>query len=217
MSEVSIDANKSAKSVSTNANIAELESDNSRRKFLTIATSVVGAVGVAAVAVPFLSYWQPSDRAKAAGADVEVDISGIQVGQLIRVMWRSKPVWIVRRTPELLASLASLDGQLGDPLSEEEQQPAYAKNQYRSIKEEYLVLVGICTHLGCSPQHLADGAFAEYAEGIAEGFFCPCHGSKFDMAGRVFSGVPAPSNLVVPPHMYINDTTILLGSDEGVV
>ncbi|MFT6267707.1 MAG: ubiquinol-cytochrome c reductase iron-sulfur subunit [Alphaproteobacteria bacterium] len=217
MSEVSADANKSAQSGNTNANIVELESDNPRRKFLTIATSVVGAVGVAFAAVPFIASWQPSERAKAAGADVEVDISGIQIGQLIRVMWRSKPVWIVRRTPELLASLASVEGQLSDPLSEEEQQPAYAKNQYRSIKEEYLVLVGICTHLGCSPQHLADGAFAEYAEGIAEGFFCPCHGSKFDMAGRVFSGVPAPSNLVVPPHMYINDNTILLGSDEGVV
>jgi ubiquinol-cytochrome c reductase iron-sulfur subunit len=216
MSEVSADANKSAKQNNSSANVAELESDNPRRKFLTIATSVIGAVGVGAAAIPFVASWQPSERAKAAGADVEVDISGIQVGQLIRVMWRSKPVWIVRRTPELLASLSSVEDQLRDPNSDVEQQPDYAKNQYRSIKEEFLVLVGICTHLGCSPQHLAEGSFAEYAEGIPEGFFCPCHGSKFDMAGRVFAGVPAPYNLVVPPHMYVDDNTIVIGSDEGV-
>jgi ubiquinol-cytochrome c reductase iron-sulfur subunit len=214
MSEVSADANKSAQHNNSSANVAALESDNSRRKFLTIATSVIGAVGVAGAAVPFIASWQPSERAKAAGADIEVDISGIQVGQLIRVEWRSKPVWIVRRTPELLATLGSLDDQLRDPNSEVEQQPIYAQNQYRSIKQEYLVLVGICTHLGCSPQHLADGAMAEYAEGVPEGFFCPCHGSKFDMAGRVFQSVPAPYNLVVPPHMYVDDNTIVIGSDE---
>ena len=217
MSEVSTDANKSAQNNNSSVNTATNEPENTRRKFLTIATSVIGAVGVAGAAIPFIASWQPSAKAKAAGADVEVDISSIQVGQLIRVMWRSKPVWIVRRTPELLASLGSLEDQLRDPNSDVEQQPAYAKNQYRSIKEEYLVLVGICTHLGCSPQHLADGAFAEYAQGVAEGFFCPCHGSKFDMAGRVFQGVPAPSNLVVPPYMYLDDNTILLGSDEGAV
>lgn len=216
MSEVSADANKSAHKDIPSGPGTEPESDNSRRKFLTIATSVVGAVGVAGIAVPFLSYWQPSDRAKAAGADVEVDISGIQVGQLIRVMWRSKPVWIVRRSPEVLASLALVQDQLRDPNSEVEQQPQYAQNEYRSIKEEYLVLVGICTHLGCSPQHLTNGDFAEYAEGISEGFFCPCHGSKFDMAGRVFQGVPAPYNLVVPPYMYVDDNNIIIGSDEGV-
>jgi ubiquinol-cytochrome c reductase iron-sulfur subunit len=207
MSEVSVDANKSSQ-----ANPSSV----GRRKFLTVATSVVGAVGAVGAAVPFIASWQPSARAKAAGADVEVDISGIQMGQLIRVMWRSKPVWIVRRSPELIASLAAVEGELRDPGSENEQQPAYAQNQYRSINSEYLVLVGICTHLGCSPQHLTDGAFAEYAEGIAEGFFCPCHGSKFDMAGRVFQGVPAPLNLVVPPHMFLDDNTILIGSDEGV-
>lgn len=205
MSDVSVDANESAQ---------QSPSDNNRRKFLTVATSVVGAVGVVGAAVPFVASWNPSERAKAAGADVEVDISGIQVGQLIRVMWRSKPVWIVRRTPELVASLEALNDQLGDPASEEEQQPTYAQNTYRSRKQEYLVLVGICTHLGCSPQHLIDGNFAQYAEGVPEGFFCPCHGSKFDMAGRVFAGVPAPSNLVVPPHMYLDDNTILIGSDE---
>ena len=216
MSEVSADANKSAQHDNAKQNAVDPESNNARRKFLTIATSVIGAIGVAGAAVPFIASWQPSARAKAAGADVEVDISGIQVGQLIRVMWRSKPVWIVRRTPELLASLSLNDSQLRDPNSDVEQQPLYAKNEYRSIKQEYLVLVGICTHLGCSPQHLTDGAFAEYAEGIAEGFFCPCHGSKFDMAGRVFSGVPAPSNLVVPPYMFLDDNTLLIGSDEGV-
>ncbi len=211
MSEVSLDANKSAQQGES-----EQASDNSRRKFLTVATSVIGAVGAAGAAVPFIASWQPSARAKAAGADVEVDISGLQSGQLIRVMWRSKPVWIVRRTPELLKTLSALDGQLRDPNSEAEQQPAYAQNAYRSIKEEYLVLVGICTHLGCSPQHLTDGAFTEYAEGVAEGFFCPCHGSKFDMAGRVFQGVPAPLNLVVPPYFFVDDNTILIGSDGEV-
>ncbi|MFW8592521.1 ubiquinol-cytochrome c reductase iron-sulfur subunit [Glaciecola sp. 2405UD65-10] len=210
MSEVSIDANKSAQNGNTDAQA----SDNGRRKFLTVTTAVIGAVGAAGAAVPFIASWQPSARAKAAGADVEVDISGIQAGQLIRVEWRGKPVWVVRRTPELLASLGAHEDQLRDPESDNEQQPAYAKNQYRSIKSEYLVLVGICTHLGCSPQHLIDGAFAQYAEGVAEGFFCPCHGSKFDMAGRVFQGVPAPLNLVVPPYMFVDDNTLLIGSDE---
>ncbi|GGO68934.1 ubiquinol-cytochrome c reductase iron-sulfur subunit [Bowmanella pacifica] len=189
--------------------------DNSRRRFLTIATSVVGGVGVAGVAVPFIASWNPSAKAKAAGADVEVDISKVEPGQLLRVEWRSKPVWIVRRTPELLAELGKHEELLKDPASDEPQQPEFAKNQYRSLKEEYLVLVGICTHLGCSPQHLKDGAFEEQVEGVPEGFFCPCHGSKFDMAGRVFSGVPAPLNLVVPPYMYIDDNTILIGTQEG--
>lgn len=208
MSNVSLDANDS--SVTENQ-----PQDNSRRRFLTVATSVVGGVGVAGAAIPFIGSWNPSVKARAAGADVEADISKIEPGQLIRVIWRSKPVWIARRTPELLASLATIEDQLKDPNSEEEQQPAFAQNRYRSLKEEYLVLVGICTHLGCSPQYLKDGAFAEYVEGVPEGFFCPCHGSKFDMAGRVFENVPAPLNLVVPPYMYIDDNTILIGSLEG--
>ncbi len=214
MSEVSVDANKSAQQAGSDGRNTPPE--NTRRKFLTVATAVIGAVGVVGAAIPFVASWQPSARAKAAGADVIIDISGIKMGQLIRVEWRSKPVWIVRRTPELLASLGIHEGNLRDPESENEQQPVYAQNQYRSIKAEYLVLVGICTHLGCSPQHLADGAFAQYAEGVAEGFFCPCHGSTFDMAGRVFQGVPAPLNLVVPPYMFMDDNTILIGSDEGV-
>jgi ubiquinol-cytochrome c reductase iron-sulfur subunit len=209
MSDVSVDANESAQQAPTPAN-------NGRRKFLTVATSVVGAVGVAGAAVPFIASWQPSARAKAAGADVEVDISGIQDGQLIRVMWRSKPVWVVKRTPDVLATLAKHDELLKDPGSTAEQQPAYAQNAFRSIKEELLVLVGICTHLGCSPQFLAEGAFTEYEEGIENGFFCPCHGSKFDMSGRVFKNVPAGLNLVVPPYYFIDDNTLLIGSDEGV-
>ncbi|MEP0357762.1 MAG: ubiquinol-cytochrome c reductase iron-sulfur subunit [Paraglaciecola sp.] len=210
MSNVSLDAHDSSET--------ENQPDSSnRRRFLTVATSVVGGVGVVGVAVPFIGSWNPSVKARAAGADVEADISKIEPGQLIRVIWRSKPVWIARRTPELLASLAAHDDKLKDPNSEQEQQPEFAKNPYRSLKEEYLVLVGICTHLGCSPQHLKDGAFAEYVEGVQEGFFCPCHGSKFDMAGRVFDNVPAPLNLVVPPYMFIDDNTLLIGSEEGAV
>lgn len=210
MSNVSVDTTDS----SVNENQPQ---DNPRRRFLTIATSVVGAVGVAGVAVPFIGSWQPSEKAKAAGADVQIDISKVEPGQLIRVIWRSQPVWVVRRTPELLASLQTHDDQLKDPNSEVEQQPAFAQNYYRSLKEEYLILVGICTHLGCSPQHLTDGAFAEYAEGVSEGFFCPCHGSKFDMSGRVFNSVPAPSNLVVPPYQYVDDATVIIGSEAEAV
>jgi ubiquinol-cytochrome c reductase iron-sulfur subunit len=209
MSNVSVDAKESALS-------DDKPQDNPRRRFLTVATSVVGGVGVVGAAVPFVASWNPSAKAKAAGADVEVDISAIEPGQLIRVMWRSKPVWIVRRTPEILAELGQHEDQLRDPNSENEQQPAFAQNQYRSMKEEYLILVGICTHLGCSPQHMKDGAFEEYVEGVPEGFFCPCHGSKFDMAGRVFQNVPAPLNLVVPPYQFVDDTTVIIGSEAEV-
>ena len=209
MSNVSVDAKESA--LSDNK-----PQDNPRRRFLTVATSVVGGVGVVGAAVPFVASWNPSAKAKAAGADVEVDISAIEPGQLIRVMWRSKPVWIVRRTPEILAELGQHEDQLRDPNSENEQQPAFAQNQYRSMKEEYLILVGICTHLGCSPQHMKDGAFEEYVEGVPEGFFCPCHGSKFDMAGHVFQNVPAPLNLVVPPYQFVDDTTVIIGSEAEV-
>lgn len=206
MSNVSVDANDSS--------VAESQpQDNTRRRFLTVATSVVGGVGVVGAAIPFIGSWNPSAKARAAGADVEVDISKVQPGQLIRVIWRSKPVWVVRRTPELLASLEQHEDQLKDPNSEEEQQPTFAQNRNRSLKDELLVLVGICTHLGCSPQHLKDGAFAQYAEGVSEGFFCPCHGSKFDMSGRVFQSVPAPLNLVVPPYQYLDDNTLLIGQE----
>lgn len=206
MSNVSVDANDSS--------VAENQPQvNTRRRFLTVATSVVGAVGVVGAAVPFIGSWNPSAKARAAGADVQIDISKVEPGQLIRVIWRSQPVWVVRRTPELLASLEKHEDQLKDPNSENEQQPAFAQNRYRSMKEEYLILVGICTHLGCSPQHLKDGAFEQYAEGVAEGFFCPCHGSKFDMAGRVFENVPAGLNLVVPPYQFVDDNTVIIGSE----
>ncbi|WP_411359215.1 ubiquinol-cytochrome c reductase iron-sulfur subunit [Pseudidiomarina salilacus] len=186
--------------------------DKGRRRFLTVATSVVGAAGAVGVAVPFIASWNPSAKAKNAGAPVEVNIGKAEPGQLIRVEWRGQPVWVVRRTPEMLASLEGLADKLRDPNSEEAQQPEYATNLHRSRKEEFLVAVGICTHLGCSPQFL-DNSFDGYVEGVQAGFFCPCHGSTFDIAGRVFKGVPAPLNLVVPPHYYINDTTILVGED----
>lgn len=189
--------------------------DNSRRRFLTAATSVVGGAGVVAAAVPFIASWNPSTRAKSAGAPVEVDITKIEPGQLIRVEWRSKPVWIVYRTPKMLEQISSIsEDNLKDANSSADQQPEYARNAYRSKKEEIFVAVGICTHLGCSPSYLSDG-YQEIVEGLDSGFYCPCHGSKFDMAGRVFSGVPAGANLQVPPHYFINDTTILIGEDGG--
>ncbi len=188
--------------------------DSGRRRFLTAATCVVGGAGAVGAAVPFIKSWNPSAKAKAAGAPVEVDVSKIEPGQLIRVEWRGKPVWVVFRTKEVLQELEGIDDQLRDPASEKEQQPSYAQNKYRSIKDELFVAVGICTHLGCSPTHMPDN-FAEQVEGVNAGFFCPCHGSKFDMAGRVFQGVPAPLNLVVPPHHYVDDTTILIGVDKG--
>ncbi|MBR9727690.1 ubiquinol-cytochrome c reductase iron-sulfur subunit [Shewanella intestini] len=188
--------------------------DTGRRRFLTAATAVVGGAGAAAVAVPFIKSWNPSAKAKAAGAPVEVNINKVEPGQLIRVEWRGKPVWVVRRTETVLNELEKLDGQLRDPASQEEQQPDYAKNPARSIKPEFFIAVGICTHLGCSPTYLPD-SFGEQVEGVTAGFFCPCHGSKFDMAGRVFQGVPAPLNLVIPPHQYLDDNTVLIGVDKG--
>ncbi|MCL1039265.1 ubiquinol-cytochrome c reductase iron-sulfur subunit [Shewanella corallii] len=188
--------------------------DTGRRRFLTAATAVIGGAGAVAVAVPFIKSWNPSAKAKAAGAPVEVNISKIEPGQLIRVEWRGKPVWVVRRTKEVLDVLPSLDDQLRDPNSEEPQQPEYAQNPTRAINPEYFIAVGLCTHLGCSPTYLPD-SFGEQVEGVASGFFCPCHGSKFDMAGRVFSGVPAPLNLVIPPHQYLDDSTVLIGVSEG--
>jgi ubiquinol-cytochrome c reductase iron-sulfur subunit len=188
--------------------------DQGRRRFLTIATSVVGGVGAIGAAVPFIASWNPSEKAKQAGAAVTADISKLEDGQLIRVEWRGKPVWIVKRTPAMLESLSKVVDKLRDPASEEPQQPDYAKNDHRSKKPEIFVAVGICTHLGCSPTYLMKD-FEAQVEGIASGFFCPCHGSTYDMAGRVFSGVPAPKNLMIPPYMFVDDTTILIGEDEG--
>lgn len=190
--------------------------DNSRRRFLTAATAVVGGAGAVAAAVPFIASWNPSARAKSAGAAVEVDITKLEPGQLIRVEWRSKPVWIIYRTPEMLKQLSNISADdLKDANSEvEKQQPSYAQNLFRSKKEEIFVAVGICTHLGCSPTYFSEG-YQEVVEGIEAGFYCPCHGSKFDMAGRVFSGVPAGANLQVPPHYFMTDNSILIGEDEG--
>ena len=190
--------------------------DTSRRRFLTVAASVVGGIGAVYAAVPFLASMQPSERAQAAGAPVEVDISKLEPGQRINVEWRGKPVWVVKRTPEMLASLSTLTPQLADPASEVPQQPDYAKNEGRSIEPEVVVLVGICTHLGCSPTYRPEVAPEDLGPEWKGGFFCPCHGSKFDLAGRVFSGLPAPTNLIVPPHRYVGESVILIGDDEGV-
>jgi ubiquinol-cytochrome c reductase iron-sulfur subunit len=185
--------------------------DNNRRRFLTAATVVVGAVGTVAVAVPFLSSWSPSARAKTAGAPVQADIGKLEPGQQIIVKWRGKPVWVVRRDDEALATLPRVEDQLRDPLSEDSIQPEYATNEYRSRKPEILIMVGICTHLGCSPTYRP-----EITTDFQGGFFCPCHGSKFDFAGRVYQSVPAPTNLTVPPHYYVSDSVIVIGED-GVV
>ena len=189
--------------------------DLKKRRMLTAATSVVGAIGAVYVAVPFVASMQPSARAKAAGAPVEADISKLEQGAMWRVKWRGKPVWIVRRTEEMLASLPALKDQLRDPDSNESEQPAYCKNEHRSHKVEYFVGVGICTHLGCSPSYRPEVAPADLGADWKGGFFCACHGSKFDLAGRVYSGVPAPTNLVIHPHQYITDTLVLIGEDGG--
>lgn len=187
--------------------------DKGRRRFLTAATSVVGAVGAVYVAVPFVASLQPSARAQAIGAPVEADISRLEPGQIMTVKWRGKPVWVVRRTQVTLEALPSLDSSLRDPGSEASKQPGYAQNEYRSIKAEYLVLVGLCTHLGCSPTYRPEVAPADLGPDWKGGFFCPCHGSRFDMAGRVFQGVPAPTNLEVPPYQFLSDTRLLIGTD----
>ena len=187
--------------------------DTGRRRFLVASTSAVAAVGAGFVAVPFLSSWMPSERAKNAGAPVEVNIGKLEEGRMMVVEWQSKPVWIVKRSAKTLTDLVSLDGKLSDPASAEEQQPAYAQNANRSIKPEISVLVGICTHLGCSPTFRPEIGAADLGADWLGGFFCPCHSSKFDLAGRVYQGVPAPTNLVVPPHKYVSDNVILIGQD----
>ena len=187
--------------------------DARKRKFLIAATSAVGGVAVAGVAVPLVMSMMPSARAKAAGAPVEVDISKVEPGMLLTVEWRGKPVWIVNRTPEMLDLLAKHEDQLTDPKSEMPQQPDYATNATRSIKPEYLVAVGICTHLGCSPTFRKEVGAADLGSDWPGGFFCPCHGSRFDLAARVYKGAPAPTNLVIPPHQYLSDAKLLIGVD----
>lgn len=192
---------------------------NRKRRQLIAATTVVGGAGAVTAAVPFLSSWQPSARARAIGAPVEVDIGDMKPGDRKTVQWQGKPVWILRRSEETVNELETVDDVLRDPKSEvESQQPAYAQNEYRSRKPEYLVVIGLCTHLGCSPSYLAPGEESQFDQNWIGGFFCPCHGSRFDMAGRVYQGVPAPTNLVVPPYKFLSDTRILIGDDtsEGV-
>ncbi len=182
--------------------------DNNRRRFLTAGTVVVGAVGTVFVAVPFLGSWAPSARARTAGAPVEANISKLQPGQQIIVKWRGKPVWVVRRDEKALATLPRVIDELRDPDSNQSIQPEYAVNEYRSRRPEILIIEGICTHLGCSPTYRP-----EITSDFQGGFFCPCHGSKFDFAGRVYSGVPAPTNLTVPPHYFVSEDVVLIGED----
>ncbi len=189
--------------------------DLGRRKFLIGLTTVFGAIGAFFATIPFLASWLPSAKARAAGAPVEVDLSGILPGEMKVVEWRGKPVWIIRRTEDMLKSLNQNSAQLRDEESEIEQQPLYTKNPYRSIHPEYLVLVGICTHLGCSPTYVPGiGALGPHWPG---GFYCPCHGSKFDLAGRVFTGMPAPINLEVPPYRFLSQQKIIIGEHAGTV
>lgn len=184
--------------------------DQEKRNFLITATVCTGAIGAAAVAVPFIGSMLPSERAKAAGAPVEVDISKIKPGEMLVAEWRGQPVWVLNRTDAMTASLAKLNDELADPASEVPNQPENCKNENRAIKPNMAVVVGICTHLGCSPSAKLE-ANGDMGENWTGGFFCPCHGSKFDLAGRVFKGSPAPTNLVVPPHQYLTETTLLIG------
>jgi ubiquinol-cytochrome c reductase iron-sulfur subunit len=186
--------------------------NEARRQFLVGATGVVGAVGATCVAVPFVSSWQPSEKAQAAGAPVDVDVTSLAEGQMLTVEWRGKPVWVVRRSAESLAKIDAVATELRDPESEKSIQPAFAKNAHRSLKPEYLVMVGVCTHLGCAPLYKPNaGAITPDWQG---GFFCPCHGSRFDMSGRVFKSVPAPTNLEVPPYRFLSDTMIRIGEQD---
>lgn len=196
--------------------MANSDVDTSRRRFLVGATTVVGAAGTAAIAVPFLSSWSPSARALAAGAPVEMNISKLEDGQLIRDIWRGKPVWVVKRTEEMLENLKGDEDKLKDPNSDSPDQPEYAKNGHRSRKPEYLVLVGLCTHLGCSPTHRPELGPADLGADWKGGWYCPCHGSRFDYAGRVTKGSPAGTNMPVPPYYFKDENTVLIGEDgEG--
>jgi ubiquinol-cytochrome c reductase iron-sulfur subunit len=190
------------------------EVDKSKRRILVAAATAVGGVGVAYVATPFIMSMEPSAKAEAAGAPVDVDISKIEYGQLLTVEWRGKPVWILRRNEEMLQRMKDVEDKLRDPESNElSQQPEYAKNEYRSINPEYMVMIGICTHLGCAPTFRPEVAPADLGPEWEGGFFCPCHGSRYDLAGRVYAGVPAPSNLVVPPYRFVTSTRLLIGVD----
>jgi ubiquinol-cytochrome c reductase iron-sulfur subunit len=194
--------------------MSDQEVDKRKRCFLIAATSVVGGVAAGAAAVPFVGSMLPSERAKAAGAPVEADISQIAPGEMQLFEWRGKPVWVVRRTPEMLKTLPTLDNAVADPNSKKDQQPSYCRNEHRSIKPEYLVVVGICTHLGCSPIAKFKPEPEPFESNWEGGFYCPCHGSLFDLAGRVYRNKPAPDNLTIPPHKYLSDTKVLIGVDS---
>lgn len=194
--------------------------DRGRRQLLTVATTLTGVVGVAFAAAPFLASWKPSARAKALGAPVEIDISKLEPGAMLKIVWRGRPVYVVKRTPGMMESLVNTDDKLADPRSERSLQPEYAKNNQRARNPEYFVVLGVCTHLGCAPQNRFSPGASD--DGVLKadwpgGFFCPCHGSKFDLSGRVFKGVPAPTNLEVPPYAFVDDQHILIGLDEARV
>lgn len=190
--------------------------NNDKRRRLVIATGAAGAIAGVGAATPFVLSMTPSARARAAGAPVEVDIAKVERGMMITVEWRGKPVWILHRTRDMLEEIPKTDDRVADPNSKVPMQPDYAKNELRSIKPDYLVLVGICTHLGCSPTaKLLPGEQSGLGDDWTGGFFCPCHGSKFDLAGRVYKGVPAPTNLQVPPHTYLSDSRLLIGADSA--
>jgi ubiquinol-cytochrome c reductase iron-sulfur subunit len=196
----------------------EEQLDGARRHFLLVATTVTGLAGVGLTAVPFLASWKPSARAQALGAPVEQDVSKVEPGSVLKVNWRGQAIFIVRRTPEMLAKLDApeITGQLRDPNSDQSEQPAYAKNDARALRPEYLVLVGVCTHLGCAPLSRFNPGDAELGADWPGGFYCPCHGSKFDLSGRVFKDVPAPTNLKVPPYRFLTDALLQIGVDSEV-
>ena len=191
------------------------EVDTGRRHFLTVATAATGAVGAAFVAVPFLASWKPSARARALGAPVEVDLSKLEPGAMIKVEWRGRAIYVLNRTPQMLEQIKGHDANLRDPDSNESEQPAFAKNPARALKPEILVLVGVCTHLGCAPLEKFTPGDVTVSADWPGGFFCPCHGSKFDMSGRVFRDVPAPTNLPVPPYRFASDTSLVIGDESG--
>ncbi len=194
--------------------MSEQEKVDKNRRNLIVATSIAGGAATLGAAVPFVWSMFPSERAKAAGAPVEIDISKLAPGELGVYEWRGKPVWVMKRTPQMLEGIKQDDNKVTDPASKVDQQPSYAKNEYRSLKPELMVLVGVCTHLGCSPKFKSVAEKGEMGGDWTGGFYCPCHGSKFDLAGRVFRGSPAPKNLEVPPYTYVSDTTVLVGEDK---
>ena len=191
--------------------------DNTRRRFLTAALTFLGGVGGAIATWPFIRAMTPSTKAQAASAPVEVDLTKIEPGKMVREQWRGKPIWIVRRTPQMLASLEQTENIVRDPKSRESIQPGYTQNRHRSINPEYLVLVGICTHLGCSPAYRPDSEAKDMGQDWQGGFFCACHGSRFDLAGRVYRSVPAPKNLEVPPYHFASDDKIIIGKAQEKV